>query len=135
MAIYFYRITIRDIGAACTLRGRPDELVGVGESGKTSVLHPGTLAGSGLAGAAIRNAPANLDRQHSADVLLVTGVACQSAQKAASARSRPFNSLLLGLGGRRVPVVLAGGPEPTDTTITFPCGASMSGFRASFADR
>jgi hypothetical protein len=136
MATDFYRITIRDGGAACALRGRPEELVGVEDSGARRELHPGALtAASGLVGAAIRRAPADLDSTHSADVLLVAGVACAKAQHADVGRPRAFDSLLLGIDRQLIPVAFAGGPEPSDRGIAFPCGVAMSAFHASYALR
>jgi hypothetical protein len=124
-----YRITIRDQGEACSLPGAPTMLEGIDVSGRLMRVSTAPLSPDWIAATTTGKA-ANLTRGTSADVVLLTGIACPAAHQAAP--SRTFQSLRLGIGTGVLDVAFAQGPEPTDSTVLLPCDVEMSRFYASF---
>jgi hypothetical protein len=127
-----YRITISDHGSACTLHGAPKSLEGIDASGQAVRLHPTGVSADDL-GAMTTGSPANLTRGRTADVVLLTSIACPAAEPNA-APSNNFRSLRLGIGTGTLDVPFGHGPEPFDTVVSLPCGVAMSAFYASFVD-
>jgi len=125
-----YRITISDHGAACSLRGVPKSLDGIDAAGRAVRLHPTAVSADWIA-AATTGAPANLTSETTADVVLLTGIACPAAEPNAVPTNN-FRSLRIGIGTGILDVAFGRGPEPFDTTVSLPCGVAMSDFYASF---
>jgi hypothetical protein len=73
---------------------------------------------------------ANLTPEATADVVLLTGIACPAAQEPPP--SRTFQSLRLGIATGVLDVASGQGPEPADSTVSLPCGVAMSRFYAAF---
>lgn len=124
-----YRITIRDQGGACSLLGAPTMLEGVDSSGLIVRVDTTPFTQDWIAATTTGRA-ANLSRDASADVVLLTGIASAAAQGAAP--SRTFQSLRLGIGHGVLDVAFGQRPEPADATVSLPCDVGMSGFYASF---
>jgi len=74
--------------------------------------------------------PANLDRDHTADLVLVTGTACDRP-------ATRLRGLLVVVDQGQLQVRYAGGPEPGDLALgmDLECGVSISPFEASFPHR
>ena len=125
-----YRITITDHGRPCSLRGRPTGLIGVDGSGRRFVLRTRPLPGDD-ARAMTTEEPAELRAGRTADVVLVTGIACRAGDRNPRAAEK-FTSLRLGVAGTWLAVNDKPGPEPYDFGIWLPCTVAMSGFNASF---
>lgn len=121
-----YRIAISDHGDPCRLQGRPHELLGVSARGTHEEVRLTRLPRS-EEHAMLTGEPADLDHEHTADLVLVTGTAC----------NRPathFRSLVVGVGEGKLAVRYLGGPEPVDRRlgIDLECGAAVSQYEASF---
>ncbi|HEY3926120.1 MAG TPA: hypothetical protein VGL75_16265 [Acidothermaceae bacterium] len=123
-----YRITIHNQGEVCSLPGTPTMLDGVELSGRVVRVSTTPLSPDWIAATTTGKA-ANLTRAASADVVLLTGIACPAAQGAAP--SRTFQSLRLGMETGVLDVAFGQGPEPADSTVSLPCDVAMSRFYAS----
>lgn len=124
-----YRVTISDHGRACRFRGRPTNIHGVSLTGQRVDVHLTGLPES-EEHAMLTGKPANLDRDHRADLVLVTGTACDKP-------ATRFRTLLVAVDQGRLRVRYAGGPEPVDLALgmDLQCGVSISPFEASFPRR
>lgn len=117
-----YRIRLADRGAPCTLQGRPLSLQGVTASGRIVTLHPDHLAPEWVQ-AATTQRPANLTRQHPAEVVLHTSDACGGSTT--TYPSWTFPRLRLGIGKHQTVPVLFGQPyERGMHGVTLNCGRS-----------
>jgi hypothetical protein len=124
-----YRITIRDQGTACSLHGAPTTLEGVERSGQVVHVRTTPLTPDWIAGTTTGKA-ANLTHGASADVVLLTGIACPAAQQPTP--NQTFQSLRLGIGTGMLDIPFGQGPDPSNPTVTLPCDVAMSKFYASF---
>lgn len=124
-----YRITITDLSGPCVLRGAPTFLLGVDADGTVQRLDPTPIGLDDEAGMT-SGKPADLTQSASADVVLLTSIACPAADPQAPA-TQTFRSLRLGIGTGTLDVPFGQGPEPLDTSIALPCGVAMSDFYAS----
>jgi hypothetical protein len=124
-----YYIAITNDGGTCALLGRPTALIGVAATGRDVRLHPTALSADYIK-AMTTGRPAHLIEGATADVVLVTTIACPAGQRPRSAGDT-FSSLRLGIGAARLPVSVAPGPEPSDIGAWLPCGVAMSNFYAA----
>jgi hypothetical protein len=124
-----YRITIRDEDTACSLHGAPTMLEGVERSGQVVDVSTTPLTKDWIAATTTGKA-ANLTQGASADVILLTGIACPAAQRPTP--NQTFGSLRLGIGTGVLHIPFGQGPDPSDHTITLPCDVAMSKFYASY---
>lgn len=124
-----YRVTISDHGPACRLRGQPRHIVGVSAQGQRGEVHLARLPTS-EEHAMLTGKPADLDQAHTADLVLVTGTACDKP-------ATRLRVLSIAIGRGRLKVRYEGGPEPVDLRLgmNLECGAAVSPFEASFPNR
>jgi hypothetical protein len=124
-----YFIAITNDGRTCALLGRPTALIGVTATGRDVRLHPTALSADYIK-AMTTGRPAHLIEGATADVVLVTTIACPAGQRPRSA-GNTFSSLRLGIGEGRLQVGVEPGPEPSDVGAWLPCGVAMSNFYAA----
>jgi hypothetical protein len=124
-----YRITIRDQGAACSLRGAPTALEGIDLTGRTVHLTTTPFAQDWIA-ATTTGKVANLTSGSSADVVLLTGIGCPAAEHPTPTET--YRSLRLGIETGIIDVPFGQGPDPSNPTVSLPCFVEMSNFYSSF---
>jgi hypothetical protein len=104
-------------------------LEGIDMSGRALRLSTTPLAKDWIAATTTGRA-ATLTHGASADVVLLTGIACPAAQQPNPTQT--FRSLRLGIATGTIDVTFGQGPDPSDPTVSLPCFVEMSNFYESF---